>query len=317
MTVPYLRHTTNPTMKRILLFVALTAGISSYAQINMEDSTAQVVAYLNKGETQSYALVTDKYKINGSDTTSHEQTTYDVEVTVLDSTENSYTIEWLYHNVNTNNNDPLVKRFQKVAENMKVIYKTDELGSFVEVVNWKDLVAVMAKATADMKKEFRKLPGADKVIDQLMSVYATKEGIETGAIKEIQQFHSYHGAKYKLGELLETNLKVPNMFGGQPFDAEATVYLDEINEEDNNFIMRYIQSIDPEQLTNETRRYLSEMSKAMKQPESTLEELGPFINEITNGTRVHGSGWIIYSIQTKTVMSGDITNVEETVIEIK
>lgn len=56
----------------ILTLVFLLAGLNIYGQINMEDSTAQVVSYWEKGEKQNYTATFDMYKVEGKDTISKE-----------------------------------------------------------------------------------------------------------------------------------------------------------------------------------------------------------------------------------------------------
>jgi hypothetical protein len=204
-----------------------------------------------------------------------------------------------------------------ITKEMKVIFKTDELGAFVEVVNWKEIKDYIQKATASLRKDFKEIPEMDKVLKQIEATYSTKEAIESASIKDIQQFHTFHGAKYKLGEIIEGQLKVPNLFGTEPFDSDFTVYLDEINEEDNNFIMRATQEVNKEQLTNATFDYLTKMSKNMKVEPPRREDLKDLMNETLTASRIHGTGWIVYSVQTTTVASDNVTNIEERVIEIK
>lgn len=283
----------------------------------MADSSAQVVSYWTKGEVQNYTVTTDKFKLAGSDTTAREHMSYDVEVTVLDSTQNSYTVQWVYRNVKSNGTNNAAQKIVALSEGTKVIYKTDELGTFAEVVNWQEIRNTITAAAKELKKDFKHIPEMNGMIDQVIAMYTTKEGITQGGIKDIQQFHSFHGAKYILGEVLESKMQVANMFGGEPFNADVTVYLDEINEEDNNFIMRFTQAVDPKQLTAETIKYLKQMAKKMNVPAQNFDDLGELKNETTNGSRIHGSGWVIYSVQTTTVTSGDATNIEERVIEIK
>jgi hypothetical protein len=74
---------------RILTTFFLLSGLTTFGQINMADSTAQVITYWEKGEKQNYSVTTENIKIKGSDTTSKEMTTYNVEITVLNTSEKS------------------------------------------------------------------------------------------------------------------------------------------------------------------------------------------------------------------------------------
>jgi len=303
---------------RKTLFTTILLAISyiGLGQINMEDSTVQVVAYFDKGEQQIYSLTSEKIKISGSDTTSKELITYEVEITVKDSTDKSYTIEWFYKNINTNSTNETAKKLLNVSKDMKVIYMTDEVGSFIEVVNWKEIRDFNKKACASLRTEYKDIPEMEKVINQIEVSFSTKESIESVSIKDIRQFHTYHGAKYKLGEVIEGQQEIPNIYGAKPFDSYSSVFLDEINVEDNNFILRSSQEIDSNQLTEAILQYLTQMAKNMKIDPPKREDVKDLKNETNTASRIHNSGWILYSIQTTTVVSDNSTNIEERIIEM-
>lgn len=292
-------------------------SLQLFAQINMEDSTVQVVSYWDKGEKQNYAISLEKIKLKDGDTTAKELITYEVEVSVIDSSKNSYTVQWDYKNFETNQVDDLTQALTKLNKNMKVVYKTDELGNFLEVVNWKDIRDYNQKSIAVLKKKYSNIPEIDKIIKQVENNFNSKEAIESVSIKDIQQFHSFHGGKYKLQEELAEKIKVPNLLTGVPFDADFSLYLDEINEADNNFIIRSSQVVDSTQLTEATFQYLSTMAKNMNVKAPNRTDIKSLSNEIQVGSRIHGSGWVVYSIQTTTVNSGTHTNIEERIIEVK
>ncbi len=89
-------------MKYILaVMLALPVALPVFSQINIADSTAQAVAYWAKGDKQTYVVTDDKIKIKDGDTTSKERISYEVEITVLEAKEKSYTLQWIYSNFKT------------------------------------------------------------------------------------------------------------------------------------------------------------------------------------------------------------------------
>ena len=81
--------------------------------------------------------------------------------------------------------------------------------------------------------------------------------------------------------------------------------------------MRATQSVNKEQLTEATFNYLVGVAKKMGVPPPQRDELKDLRNEVISASRIHASGWIVYSIQTLTITSDDVTNIEERVIELK
>lgn len=288
-----------------------------FAQINMADSSVQVISYWDKGEKQNYAITLEKIKIKGEDTTSKELISYDVEVSVTGATKNSYTVQWDYKNFKTNDKNEFTQELSKINKNMQVIYKTDEMGGFIEVVNWKEIKAYNQKAVAVLKKKFGTAPEIEKMLKQIENTFSSKEAIEAASIKDIQQFHSFHGGKYKLHEEISDKIKVPNVLTNIPFDADYSLYLDEINETDNNYILRSSQVVDSTQLMDATFQFLGNLAKSMNIKAPTKEDIKGLSNEIQLASRIHGSGWVVYSVQTTTVNSDNQSNIEERIIEVK
>ena len=304
-------------MKTSLLIVMLLfSGATALGQINMADSTAQVISYWNKGEKQSYTVSTQSIKIRNADTTARYLTSYDVEVTVLDSNATSYTMEWLCKNFKTTHANTTFQKVMEITKNLKVIYKTNELGVFEGVENWKEIQSYIKNAVVGIGEDFKNVPGSNEVLKQIVGTYSTKEAIETAAVKDILQLHSFNGIKYKLNEVIEATIKVPNIYGGEPFDSDITAWLDEINSEDNNIIVRSKQAVNVDQLTEATYSYLLLMAQNMKVSPPRRDEIKDLKNEFLTASRIHGSGWVIYSIQTTTIVSDNVTNVEERIIEI-
>ena len=303
--------------KTVSLFSALFFVLNIQAQINMNDSTAQVIAYWNRNEKQIYQVTHEKYKIDGTDTSYTDYWKYFVDITVKDSTANSYTIDWFYHDYEIEEENELLKKLSTLVEDMTITIRTDEIGVFQEVVNWQDIQAFVFKATQMLREETKDIPNLNQFITQIENMYTSKESIEAAAISEIQLFHSFHGAKYTLGEEYNTALKIANLYNEEPFDADALVWLDEINQDDNNFVIRMNLEVNSEQLTKTTFDYLGQMAKTMNTPAPKWEEFPQLKNETFTASRIHGSGWPIYSIETKEISAEGQTNIEETIIEIQ
>jgi hypothetical protein len=299
-----------------IFFVLLAHSHRACAQIDPSGLSAQTIGYWNLNEKQSYAISYTKYRVNGNDTTSTSKTTYQVDVLIKDSTANSYLIEWFYRDILNDSEQELVKKLYSVAEDISVLIRTDEFGAIQEVVNWEGVRDRTNKTLNILKEEFGKDPAVEALFTSVTNLYQSKESVESGAIKDAQQFYSFHGAAYTLGEDVKGTVQLPNAYGKKPFDAEMTVQLSEIDTVDQNYVIRMSQSVDAKQLTDATYNFLKTLAgDGAKLPKR--KEFPMLWNETWTASRIHGpSGWIIYSIETKSVSSDGVTQIEERIIEL-
>lgn len=305
-------------MNKLLIFGTLFLLSSSlFGQISIKDSTVQVIGYWTKHETQSYDITYEKFKIKSKDTISRELIKYEIDIKIIDSTENSYTIEWFYKNYSIDTENELVRKLTSIANDISVKIKTDEFGAFIEVINWEEVRDYLTKITETLKNELKDVPNYEEIIANVMNIYSTKESIEANAIKDALQFYKFHGVKYNLGEELTVKLETSNNYGGKRFETDLRYSLDEINEADGNSILRSNEVINSEQLTDATYNYLKKLGTfGDKFP--PRNEFPSLTNETNTASRIHGeSGWVIYSIETKEITAEETTNIEERIIEIK
>jgi hypothetical protein len=300
----------------LILFVILFNS-SSFAQINLKDSSVQAIGYWDKNEKQSYTITIDKFKIKEGDTISKSKLMYDVDITIVDSTANSFVIEWKYSNYKTSGSELLRQKIEAGFQNLSILIKTNEMGSFEELINWQELRDHMRKTSTLLQEEFKHDPKLKEIMDEVAKIYNSKENIEAIAINDIHQFYNFHGGKYLKGETTEASIQVPNVTGGKPFDADVLVYLDEINAKEENYILRYELSVDENQLQAAVKEYMTNLANKTGKPVPKDFALKPLVNKTHIASRIHDYGWVIYSISTKTVTADGNESIEERVIEIK
>ncbi|BDD05234.1 hypothetical protein [Aureibacter tunicatorum] len=295
------------------LFIIMSLNV--HAQINMADSSFQAISYWDKGEAHSYKISQNKYKVIGKDTTVAEAYSYSVDISVLDSTAHEYTVEWFYHDYALETENEIMEKLFELNTDMKVVIKTDEMGMVKEVVNWKEVSEYINKSMKQLKKDLAHIPNINKIIKQASNMYSSKESIEKGAINEIIQFHSFHGGKYQFNKEVHADTQVANMLGGEPFDANINVWLDNIYPDDYIVDLKLHQKVNSIQLTKVTYDYLCELAKMMKQPEPKWDDFPTVKNETYLYSQIHDSGWPLYSIETKEVSSQNTLQIEERIID--
>lgn len=304
-------------MKNILLVLALQfLSTITLSQINKEDSSVQIISYWKTGENQVYSVKDKKVQIKGNDTTIKRDNHYTVEMTVLSMTDKSYTIQWEYKTGDSYNKSNDFDVFAGLVKAYKVIYKTNEIGEFSEIVNWKEIRDIFNSIIKTAMKEVKDNKDLANIMKQVSAMYSSKEAIEAYAIKDIQQFHSLFGVALKLNEKVETESEIVFPLNNMPIKNETEVCLTEILEDD--YSVYFKQRMDPDQLKEYTFQFMEKLMKNVKNAKpvdrSIFNELK---NEIHNQSKFHDSGWLISSAQTTTVTSMDFTSIESRVIELK
>ncbi len=301
----------------LTISISILAMIDVFGQINIADSSAQIIGYWSIGDKQSYDMSLEKYKTHGGDTSSRILIRYEVDITIKDSTADSYTIEWFYKNYEVETDIPFVGEFMKAAEDVSVLIKTDEYGAVKEVLNWEEVRDYMGNSMKILMKEFADVPELNQMIEQTMAAFNSKESVEANAIQDAIQFYTFHGGRYVLNEEVNGQMQFANNFGGPPFDVDVNLWMDELNEENDNSVIRMYQEVNPEQLKKATFEYLFK-SGFFGEEMPNIEDLPGVTNEVWTASRIHGStGWTTYSISTKEVTSEGNVNFEERIIEIK
>ncbi len=302
----------------LLLFLFFFAANVVSAQINKADSTVQVIAYWSKGEKQIYDLEKTKYKIKGTDTTKTNVINCRVAVTVLDSTANSYTIEWKYLYCKSSENNELYQKLNDLSKDVKFIYKISELGDFAELLNWEEISAFYREVFKKISKEISaEKPELEQLIKNLENSFCSREYIESAAIKDIQQFHFFHGIKVKLGEEITNKIPIPFPLTGAEIDTDLTLFLDEIIEEEDNYIIRCRQIFDNEALKKVMSEYAASLTKSMgTKKDFEFSKDMKLSGDVNTSALIHDSGWLVYGFNITTISVDDVKTVEGNTIEI-
>ena len=302
----------------LFLFSLLFMGKNVFAQMNFQDSSAQVITYWNLGETYEYAISYQKLRYSATDTTSDETITYDVEVSVIDSTEDSYTVRWFYKNIQSNSENPIIQKLTSVANDIAIHIKIDPLGTIIGVENWEEVRDYMAAAFDTLKSQLPDMPEIDRVMEQTKLMYSSKASIEATAIQDVNQFHNFHGGRFVLNQEVTGQLQTPNVYyPDKPFDTHVSVILEELDQENNQYRIRSYNEVDSEQLTETTYEYMTQMFGEANQQMPTREEFMNVTNVVETVARIHDTGWVLESLLWKEVIADEMTNMEIRHIQMK
>lgn len=307
-------------MKRIIfLFLGVLVFLPSYAQINMQDSTVQVVAYWEKGEKMSYVLTKSKYKINSTDSVLTQQIRYEVDVTVVDSTAKSYISEWVIHKPEVIVGQKETKNILSEVTSLKYRIKTNELGVFQELLNWKEIKKEKQNLITRLSKNYKDNPIIADLLKSMSKQISTKEGVMKMS-EDIFHFYFFYGLVYKLGEQVESTSKVPFLFSDRALDSKCKLGVMEISPEDEYSILYYTEFVDPAQVREACNSMLNTLVKAdVDMFKSSDNEM--YVSEdsyiLTLSSGIHESGWPLYWIYSKSLNVGTYHLYEEFTMEMK
>lgn len=306
-------------MRRVFLTMILGVfQMTSFGQINLQDSSVQVISYWNLGDTYNYEISFQRMKYTETDTISNETLSYEVEVSVIDSSEHSYIIQWFYKNFKSDSENPVEQMIASVAQDIKVKIKLDEFGMILAVENWEEVRDYIVISLSEIKAELNVASEMDNVFRQIEAMYSSKEAIEAASIQDVHQFHTFHGGRYILNEPVTTQNFTPNLFDkDKPFDTQVSIALESLDGENNQCIIRTIQELDSEQLTEATYQYLKKLLPGFEKEFPKRKEFPTVTNTTEIVSRIHGTGWVLESIQWKEVLSENITNMEIRTIVMK
>lgn len=233
-------------MKNLFFSLCFLFALSniSFSQNRFTDTSATCIAFWKKNDNMVYKIVHTKTKTDSKEHYSARVSNYEAHIKIVDSAESGFTIEWTYKNFKvTGASEQALNSLETIIEGMKFIYKTDNVGMFSDLLNWQEVKTI---AFANYEKAIAQKGQSGEFVaalNQIKSIFNSKENTETILIKEVQLFHAPYGLEYnRKAELFETEL--PNVTGGAPFPANITMSLDELDEKRDIIKISINQTID-------------------------------------------------------------------------
>lgn len=302
---------------RYFLLVLLTClNVCLFGQINWQDSTVQAITYWGMYDSITYEIRLEKIKIEENDTVSYDLISYNVGVTVVDSTTSSYIVEWHYYNFQYSGTNPLAGEIMGISEDITVDILIDELGVVKGVENWEEVKEYTYSVIDKVVEKSTTFPEVKTMLLGVKEFYATEEGVMNIAIQDALQFHTFFGSKYSLNERIEGLVKVPNLYYPEsPFDADVKIDVVKLDNDENSYSLRYEHIVDKDQLLATTLDYL----KSLGIPDEVFEaiDLSGLENTVVCDSTIDNSGWVITSRQVKKVSASGVEETEIRTISMK
>lgn len=230
-------------MKYFLTIFSMFIVSSAFSQEMHKDSSADYTANWLKGENKIYYIIHNKENFESGQLKSEVNFAFETQITVLDSTTNGYTVQWIFHLPDEiKEANPKLADSLPVFEGMKMIFETSKAGVFKELTNWREVRDTYLKMM-----EFslpNKMDSATKsALEQTKALFNSKEMVESALIKEIQIFYLPYGDTFTTNEIT-VKTQLPTPFGNGTLPALETYKIKELNRKQNYFWLAINQNID-------------------------------------------------------------------------
>ena len=270
------------SLKTTLLVLIIVFTPKLFSQ--KDSFNIDVVAYWDLNEEHEYDVSKIEKRWENDSLIKYDSISYKANFKVLDSSSVHYTIRWKFEDyvknifLGTSNNSFRIQ--SKIGDILKdydlsyIDYKTDELGTFLEIVNWERYGEAMNRVSKEIITEAQenypeKAERIAKAMQPMVEIFASKEGIEQLILLELQLFHFPFGTRYRIDEPISYEQEFPNLLGGDPINGEAVLSITEYDSENLYCTIQEESKIDPKG----TKDMLADLFEKMGMVDSELGQI--------------------------------------------
>jgi hypothetical protein len=311
--------------KTLSLITILLISTNLFSQI--DTTKIAFVSYWSIGDSYNFKISKIKKQWKEGKLTKDQKQDYIANFKVIDSTENSYIINWSYENDLGNTYkipEKLLDRFSKYKIT-EIKYKTSEVGYLIEILNWKEVGDTMNSMIVDIievlgDKDEMKKDALKTAMQPFKQIYSSKQGVEQLVLKELQYFHFPMGLEYDITEPLLYDDELTNMLGGRPIKAKAKLYFENVDFEESFCVIKQELSLDPKDTKDLLKQFFKQMKLGNKEVKKALETAVLQIED-KNVFEYYYNPGIPHRIETirETIIDVDkakVKNIDKTIIEL-
>ncbi len=261
-------------MKKFLIAIVIST-ITTNLFCQSDSTKISFVSYWSIGDSYDFKVSKIKQQWKKGVLSEDEKQEYIANFTVIDSTENSYTIRWSYENDLGNTYRIPEKLLSKLSKYKitEIEYKTSEVGELIEILNWEEVGKTMNNMFDDMvevlsQEDSKKRESYKTAMQPIKEIYSSKQGVEQLVLKELQYFHFPMGVELNISEPTYFDDELPNMFGGNPIKAKSKLYFESIDFDESFCVLKHEMNLN----TVDTREFLEQVFKKMSLDDKELEK---------------------------------------------
>ncbi|MEZ4887675.1 MAG: hypothetical protein R3E32_23275 [Chitinophagales bacterium] len=303
----------------------LTFFIFSLLSLFQKDTKQiEVITYWNKGDTQKIVIKEGFITYEGEEVVKKEVTSSYAEITVLEQTDSSYIVEWNYTEIEVDRlnveveEDPIDQRLEEMFNGMKLRYQTDEFGVFESTLNLDELLQTVNDSMEMLVKngEMGIEEGEDaEMFVGLMKEIIFSEEMKSEFIRDIENYHFYHGNSFIADTVIHYEDAVENQVRGEDIPVKGLVSI-RVNKEEKSISIEDIRTFDEEKVKQAigdgTKKVkMSKRKKLMKEVKENRIDL----KDVKSHTYDYEFGWLKYYEKSRTFTGDNQRKIEFVTIE--
>ncbi len=306
-------------MKTLFTLTALFITTTLFSQkVFLKDSTAACMANWKKGDRKILYIAHNKENVENGKVASQSSFGYEAHVKVMDKDPQGYTIQWVFQLPEAFKQlNPSIADSLPVFNGMKMLYRTDESGGFLELLNWeevRDTYVKMMELSIPPKKD----GVVDGALEKAKAMFNSKQMVEAALIREIQLYHAPYGNSFSTRGV-KLNTQIPTPLTDQPLPAVQTSQISELKPKQDVFTLVITHVIDKAGATNLFEDIFKKMGL---EDDKTLAEAKKLLENFTIAeySEYHikpAAGWVTKINYRKTGKTEDMGQTDSFIIEMK
>lgn len=305
-------------MKKIILTsLIITLSCVVFCQINLNKKNIFVESFCKAGDKYTYSNTYEKIIIDKHDTLVNEKTLYETEISIIGSSDTSYTIQWLNSNIETNSTNEAWKLLMKVTKNLKLVFVLNKHGTFNSISNWKEIQDSIWNRINNLPTIEMSMSGAQHLVELVKVLYDSKESIEAGTISHLLQYFKFHGIQLQYKKLYETTLFSNSLMTEKPIESKTYILLDSIDFKKKYFHIIANELSNQGQLAEALKEYYKKKYGLGELPTSVETDFSNCSETTITESKFNCDGILISSKLSQTLNTQESKRVEINTINIE
>lgn len=291
--------------------MSVLAAVPAAAQDTGDAKPVTFTCDWKVGAKRTYERVKTKevVRANGAAGTNKSTTPFTVEV-LSKTDEGGHVVAWTWGETKfeaSNPVTPLMRKFNNLATGMRLELEVDAQGGVEKLRNAEAVQKKFAEAMDMIRAELEALGLDAQTLEATFKTLGTPESATQAAIKEPQVFFMGSGGEMIVGQPIETDLELPNAYGGDPFPAKSIFTLTKVDDATQQLHIDWKQELDGPKAAKILKVTL-EKRLGRELPDEQLPKYS--INDRASFVVERASAWPVKVTHSRAVVSGPAKQVD-------